>query len=50
MAHQVLNLTSIPEDAGQSLVLLSGLRIRRCHKLQGRSQTWLGSRIAVAMM
>ena len=31
----------------QSLALLSGLRIRCCHKLWCRSQTWLGSRIAV---
>ena len=33
----------------QSLVLLSGLRIWRCHELWYRSQMWLGSGIAVAV-
>ena len=32
----------------QSLASLSGLRIRRCCELWCRSQTWLGSCIAVA--
>lgn len=27
----------------------SGLRIRRCYRLRHRSQTWLGSRVAVAV-
>jgi len=33
----------------QSLALLSGLRIRRCHELCYRLQTWLRSCIAVAV-
>ena len=33
----------------QSLAWLRGLRIRHCHELQGRSQMWLGSSIAVAV-
>uniref|UniRef100_A0A8D1N7W4 Enolase-phosphatase E1 n=2 Tax=Sus scrofa TaxID=9823 RepID=A0A8D1N7W4_PIG len=33
----------------RSLVLLSGLRIRRCHEQWCRSQTWLGFRDAVAL-
>ena len=33
----------------QSLALLSGLRIRRCHKPRCRSQTQLGSCVAVAV-
>ena len=33
----------------QSLASLSGLRIRHCHELWGRLQTWLGSGIAVAL-
>ena len=34
----------------RSLASLSGLRIWRCHVLQGRSQTWLGSCMAVAVV
>ena len=34
----------------QSLALLSGLRIRHCCELWCRSQTWLGSHIAVAVL
>ena len=33
----------------RSLVLLSGLRIQRCRELWSRSQTWLGSGMAVAV-
>ena len=33
----------------QSLALLSGLRIRRCHELWCRLQTLLGSCVAVAL-
>ena len=33
----------------QSLALLSGLRIWRCHELWHRSQTWLTSCVAVAV-
>ena len=34
----------------RSLALLSGLRIRRCRELWCRSQMWLGSGVAVAVM
>ena len=34
----------------RSLARLSGLRIQRCYKLQCRSQTWLGSGVAVAVV
>ena len=34
----------------QSLALLSGLRIQRCHELCRRSQMWLGSCVAVAVV
>ena len=33
----------------QSLASLSGLRIRHCHELWCRPQTWLGSHVAVAV-
>ena len=33
----------------QSLVLLSGLRIWHCHELWYRSQTWLGSAVAMVV-
>ena len=36
-----MNLTSIHEDAVQSLALLSGLRIQCCCELRFRSQMWL---------
>ncbi len=34
----------------RSLALLSGLRIRNCRELRCRLQTWLGSRVAVALV
>ena len=34
----------------QSLALLGGVRIRRCHELWCRSWMWLGSGVAVAIM
>ena len=34
----------------RSLALLSGLRIQHYHELWCRSQTWLGSRVAVAVV
>ena len=34
----------------QSLAMLSGLRIRHCRELWHRSQTWLGSGVAVAVV
>ena len=45
----VKNLTSILEDGGSTLALLSGLRIWYCCKLQHRSQRQLGSDIVVAV-
>ena len=33
----------------RSLTLLSGLRIQRCYELWCKSQTWLGSSVAVAV-
>ena len=45
------NPTRNHEGAGfQSLASLSGLRIEHCCELWCRSQTWLGSRIAVAVV
>ena len=46
VAQKVTNLTSIYEDAVQSLALL---RIRRCHELWCRSQAWLRSDVVVAV-
>ena len=40
---------SIPEDAVQSLALLTGLSIKRCHKLRCPSQMQLRSSVAVAV-
>ena len=49
MAQQLMNLTSIHEDP--SLIPgLSGLRTWCCRELWCRSQTRLGSRIAVAVV
>ena len=44
-----MNLTRICEDVGMIPVLLSGLRIWHCCELWYRSQTWLGSSVAVAV-
>ena len=44
------NPTRNHEVVVQSLALLSGLRIQRCHELWFRLQTWLGSGIAVAVV
>ena len=43
------NPTRNHEAAVGSLTSLSGLRIWRCPELWCRSQTWLGSRVAVAV-
>ena len=43
------NPTSIHEDTG-SIPVLSRLRIRHCCELWCRSQTWLGFRVAVAVV
>ena len=45
MAQQLRNPTSIHEDTS-----LSGLRIQSCLELRCRSQTWLRSYLAVAMV
>ena len=47
MAQSLTNPTSIRRTQVRSLASLSGLRIRLCHKLSYRSQTWLSSGIAV---
>ena len=49
MAQWLTNPTRNHGVAVQSLALLSGLGIRRCRKLWCRLQTWLGSRVAVAL-
>ena len=43
VAHRITNPTSIHEDAGLILALLSGLRIQHCCELWHRSRTWLRS-------
>ena len=47
MAQWLTNLTRNHRLQVQSLALLSGLRIQRCHELWWRSQTRLGSGVAV---
>ena len=49
MAQWLTNPTRNHEVAGRSLALLSGLRIWRCHERRCRSQTRLGSLVAVAV-
>ena len=64
MAPSIMSPTSIHEDSGSILALLSGLRMQCCHELWCRSQTqlrfgvawldlarswiWLGCRTAAA--
>ena len=50
MAQWLTNPTRNQEVAGSILGLLSGLRIRSCCELWCRSQTQLGSRIAVVVV
>ena len=50
MAQGLTNLTRIHEDAGLILGSHSGLRIQHCCELWCRLQTWLGSRVAVALV
>ena len=49
VAQQIMSPTSIQEDVGSSLALLSGLRNWHCCGLWCRSQTLLQSRITVAV-
>ena len=44
------NLTRICEMQVWSLASLSGWRIQHCHELWGRSQIWIGSLVAVAVV
>ena len=44
------NLTSIHEDAGSTLALLSGSGIQHCRERWYKSQTQLRSQVAVAVM
>ena len=50
VAQQVTNPSSIHEDAGSILALLSGLRIQCCRELWCRSQIQLGSSVALAVV
>ena len=51
MTQQVKNLTMIHEDAGMGSIpgLVQWAKNGHCHELWYRSQTQLGSHIAVAM-
>ena len=49
MAQWLTNPTRNHEVVGRSPALLSGLRIRHCRELWCRSQTWLGSGVAMAL-
>jgi len=51
VAQWVKNPTSVHEGCRfESLASLSGFRTARCHKLWQRSQMWLGSGMAVAVV
>ena len=50
VAQQVMNPTSICEDSGLIPGLTHGLRIQHCCELWCRSQTALGSGVAVAVV
>ena len=49
LAQQLTNLRSMGMQV-RSLASLSGLRIRHCPELWCRLQTWLRSRVTVAVM
>ena len=50
MALWVKSPTSVHEDVDQSLVSLSGLRIRHCHELLCKLQLQLESGVAMAVV
>ena len=50
VAQWLANPTRIPEDAGSIPGLAHGLRIRCCHELWCKLQTWLGFCVAVAVV
>ena len=50
MAQQIKNPSSIHEDMGLIPGLTQWLGIQCCNELQHRSQMWLGSRVAMAVL
>ena len=50
MAHQLMNLTNIHEDLGLIPGLAQLVEDWHCHELWCRSNMWLGSGIAVAVV
>ena len=50
MVRRLTSLARIHEDAGLILALLSRLRIHHCRELWCRSQRWLRSHVAVAVV